>query len=142
MLKHSLPVLLSSAMLATVASAASLPDYEPIYITDGQYDAALKQSEHLWRLLPLFDDEVDVTDRAKTCGSRVSIPHGLWYVTQDNSGRPQLLAPSVTPLPPGFPEHIALRACGEAADAGMALFIPALALEWINAHAGAILIDD
>ena len=142
MLKHSLSALIASAMLGTIASAASPPNYEPIYITDGQYDAALKQSEHLWRLLPLFDEEVDVTDRSKDCGSRVPIPHGLWYVTQDDNGRPLLVAPSVTPLPPGFPEHVALRACGESAGGDTALFVPAVALDWINAHAGTVLIDD
>jgi hypothetical protein len=142
MLKHLLSALIASAMLGTVASAASVPNYDPIYITDGQYDAALNQGAHQWRLLPLFDEEVDVTDHSKDCGSRVPIPNGLWYVTQDGSGRPLLIAPSVTPLPPGFPEHVALRACGESAGGDTALFVPAVALDWINAHAGAILIDD
>lgn len=142
MFKHSLTTLIASVMLGTAASAAGHPNYEPIYITDGQYDAALKQREHLWRLLPLFDAEVDVTDRSKDCDSRVKIPHGLWYVTQDNKGRPLLIAPSVTPLPAGFPEQVALRACGETVDADTALFVPAVALDWINAHAGTILIDD
>jgi len=142
MLKHSLSALIASAMFATAAAAASHPNYDPIYITDGQYDAALKQGEHRWRLLPLFDDEVDVTDHSKDCGSHEPIPNGLWYVTQDGNGRPLLLAPSVTALPAGFPEQVALRACGESTDAGPALFVPAVALDWINAHAGAILIDD
>jgi hypothetical protein len=142
MLKHSLVTFIAGALLGTSAAVAGHPNYEPIYITDGQYDAALKQGERVWRLLPLWGDEVDVTDKAKGCNNGVSMPHGLWYVTQDDTGRPLLLAPSVTSLPPGFPEQVALRACGEAADVGTALFVPAVAFEWISEHAGTVLIDE
>ena len=86
---------------------------EPLYIFDGQYTATLEQSAHRWRLLPLRGDEVDVTDHAKDCGSRKPIPNGLWFVSQDDNGQPLLVAPSVTALPAGFPQHVALRACGE-----------------------------
>jgi hypothetical protein len=142
MFKHSLTTLVASAMLGTAASAAGHPNYEPIYITDGQYTATLKQSAHLWRLLPLRGEEVDVTDKARNCASGVKIAHGLWYVTQDDNGRPLLVAPSVTPLPTGFPEQVALRACGEPTDTDAALFVPAVAMEWISEHAGTVLIDD
>ena len=142
MFKHTLTTIVASAMLGTAASAAGHPNYDPIYITDGQYGAALKQSEHLWRLLPMRGEEVDVTDKARSCGSGVQIAHGLWYVTQDDNGRPLLVAPSVTSLPAGFPEQVALRACGEPTGTDAALFVPAVALEWISEHAGTVLIDD
>jgi len=122
--------------------AAGATAYEPVYITDGQFTATLEQHSHRWRLQPLRGDEVDISDHSDLCGSRQPIPHGLWYVSQDGTGRPQLVAPSVTPLPSGFPQHVALRACGDANDDALALFVPAVALAWINDHVGSVLIDD
>jgi hypothetical protein len=133
--------LIAYAILGAGPLAAATSTYEPLYIFDGQYTATLQQHAHLWHLQPLRGDEVDVIDHAKDCGSRKPIPNGLWFVSQDDAGKPQLVAPSVTPLPPGFPQHIALVACGEKADAD-ALSVPAVALTWINANVGTVLIDD
>ena len=142
MLKHSLIALIAAGALAAGASASGKPTYEPIYITDGQYTATLKQHLHRWLLQPLRGDEVDITDHSQTCGSHTPMPKGLWYVSQDEHGRPQLVAPSVTPLPAGFPQHVALRACGEKADDAVALYVPPVALHWINDYVGTVLIDD
>lgn len=137
------PILVSLliASLGVAASAAAAND-EPVYITDGQFTATLEQHSHLWRLQPLRGEEVDISDHSDACGSRQPIPHGLWYVSQDGSGQPQLVAPSVTPLPSGYPQHVALRACGDNAGDAVALFVPAVALAWINDHVGSVLIDD
>lgn len=142
MFKHSLIALFAAAALGAGALAAATPTYEPLYIFDGQYTATLQQHAHRWQLQPLRGDEVDVIDHAQDCGSREPIPHGLWFVSQDASGKPQLVAPSVTALPNGFPQHVALRACGEKADGELALYVPAVALNWINENAGTVLIDD
>ncbi len=142
MLKHSLIALFTSAALGAGTLAAATPTYEPLYIFDGQYTATLRQHSHRWQLQPLRGDEVDVIDHAKDCGSRKPIPNGLWFVSQDAAGKPQLVAPSVTALPAGFPQHVALVACGEKADGDAALFVPAVALTWINANVGTVLIDD
>lgn len=142
MFKHSLIALFASAALGAGSLAAATPTYEPLYIFDGQYTATLKQHSHRWQLQPLRGDEVDVIDHAQDCGSRKPIPHGLWFVSQDANGKPQLVAPSVTALPAGFPQHVALRACGEKADGEVALFVPPVALSWINENVGTVLIDD
>jgi len=142
MLKHSLISLFASAAIGAGTLAAATPTYEPLYIFDGQYTATLKQHSHRWQLQPLRGDEVEVSDHAKDCGSRQPIPNGLWIVSQDAEGKPQLVAPSVTALPAGFPQHVALRACGEKADGDVALYVPAVALNWINANVGSVLIDD
>ena len=138
--------LVVSLLIATfgigAAAAASAANYDAVYITDGQFTATLEQHSHRWRLQPLRGEEVDISDHSNSCGSREPIPHGLWYVSQDGTGRPQLVAPSVTPLPSGFPQHVALRACGDANDDALALFVPAVALAWINDHVGSVLIDD
>lgn len=142
MLKPLFTALFATIALAAQAQAIATPTYEPIYITDGQFTATLEQHSHRWRLQPLRGDEVDITDRSTTCGSHAPIPHGLWYVSQDEHGRPQLVAPSVTALPNGYPQTVALRACGDQAGDSVALFVPAVALAWINDHVGSVLIDD
>jgi hypothetical protein len=142
MLKQSLIALFAATAIGAGTLAAATPTYEPLYIFDGQYTATLKQHSHRWQLQPLRGDAVDVIDHAQDCGSREPIPHGLWFVSQDGSGKPQLVAPSVTALPNGFPQRVALRACGEKADGEVALFVPAVALSWINSNVGTVLIDD
>lgn len=142
MLKHSLIALFAGTALAAGAPASGKPSYQPIYITDGQYTATLQQHSHRWLLQPLRGDEVDITDHSKTCGSATPMPKGLWYVSQDDLGRPQLVAPSVTTLPEGFPQRVALRPCGARTDGNMALFVPAVALHWISDNVGTILIAD
>ena len=142
MLTQSLFALFAGAALGAGSSSPSAPADEPVFITDGQYTATLEQHSHRWRLQPLRGEEVDITDHSESCGSRAPIPHGLWYVSQDDRGHPQLVAPSVTPLPSGFPTRVALRACGEQADAAPALFVPAVALAWINDFVGSVLIDE
>jgi hypothetical protein len=142
MFKHSLTALMATTALSAGAPASATPVYEPIYITDGQYTATLLQHSHLWRLQPLRGDEVDIVDHSKACGSSTPVPKGLWYVSQDEHGQPRLIAPSVTALPTGFPQHIALRACGEKVDGDVALYVPAVALNWINDYVGSVLIAD
>jgi len=141
MLKQLLSALIATAALGAGTPVNAVPSYEPVYITDGQFTATLEQHSHHWRLQPLRGEEVDITDHSKSCGSAAPIPRGLWYVSQDDRGQPQLVAPSVTPLPAGYPQHIALRVCGDAAS-GPALFVPAVALAWINDHVGSVLIND
>lgn len=142
MLKQSITILVAAAALSAGAPAGAKPAYEPIYITDGQFTATLEQRSHRWRLQPLHGDEVDIVDHADDCGSSEPIPHGLWYVSQDDSGHPELIAPSVTPLPEGFPQRVTMKACGDKSGKGVVLFVPAVALQWINDHVGTVLIDD
>ena len=136
-----LPALLT-ASVACVAFAMDRTVDKPLYIVDSQYTAALQQHAHRWQLRPFSGEEVDVTDTSAKCGSDDSIPTGLWYVTQDAEGKLQMVAPSVTNLPDGFPQQVALRACGEDANAGVTLFVPAVAMNWIRTNVGAVLIDD
>lgn len=143
MRKSYLSFLIAAIALGPFAgSSAAGVDYEPVYITDGQFTATLDQHAHRWRLQPLRGEEIDITDHSRACGSRQPIPHGLWYVSQDAHGQPELVAPSVTPLPNGYPTRVALHVCGESADEPAVLFVPDVALAWINDHVGSVLIDD
>jgi hypothetical protein len=125
-----------------IAASSSVLALESIDVIDGQYTAELEQHAHRWHLLPLRGDTVEVTDRSSDCGSRMPIPNGLWYVTQDTDGRALLIAPSGTTLPAGFPDHIALRACGDGSASDATLFVPAVALTWIHSNVGTVKIDD
>ncbi|HEX6832209.1 MAG TPA: hypothetical protein VF132_01640 [Rudaea sp.] len=141
MFKRSFSLLFVAA-LSAAGTCAATPPPDAADVLDGQFTATLEQHAHRWRLQPLRGDEVDVTDRSTACGSRTPIPHGLWYVTRDGDGNAVLIAPSATALPRDFPAHVALRACGEAADANATLFVPAVALAWIHSNVGTVMIDD
>jgi len=141
MIKQSFLALFAITAFGAGQTAGGTVGYEPIYITDGQYTATLKQRAHRWLLQPLRGEQVEVVDHSAACGSRAPVPKGLWYVSQDSHGQTQLIAPSVTPLPAGFPQHVALRACGSGGD-GLALYVPPVALNWINDFVGSVLIDD
>ena len=142
MLKSTLAALVACMSLQAGAYVNRFPAYEPQYIFDGQYTAALQQHAQHWRLLPLRGEAIDVAQEESNCGTRIALPNGLWFVTQDGDGRPQLEAPSVTVLPQGFPARIALRGCGDQADARSTLFVPERALSWIAQNAGTVLIDE
>jgi hypothetical protein len=139
MLKSTLQTLVASIALGfAVAAPANIPN-DPVYFDGGQYSASLLQGAHLWRLQPLAGDDVDVIDR--TCVNRSPVPRGIWLVSRDADGRAELIAPSSTQLPTGYPDQIALRACGEKTDTTM-LAVPPVVLDWILANVNSVLIDD
>ena len=142
MFKYLLALSIAAAALGSNAFAVEHAAGAPVYFDGGQYSAALQQSAHHWHLQPILGDDVDVTDRASSCTSGTPVPKGVWLVTRDSTGQPQLLAPSTTALPPGYPEKLQLRVCGDEPDRQQALFVPAVVFDWINEHVGAVLIDD
>ncbi len=138
MLKFAVIALASGVALASAAAATRLPQ-KPVYFDGGQYSAALYQGARQWRLQPLAGDDVDVTDR--TCINRTHVPVGVWLVSRDGDGHLQLLAPSSTILPSGYPQQIALRACGDVGS-DAALQVPPVVLAWLEANVNSVLIDD
>ena len=137
MLKLALIAATGCIALASTVASTRLPP-KPVYFESGQYSAALAQGARQWHLQPLVGDDVDVTDRA--CINRLHVPGGVWLVSRNGNGL-QLLAPSSTILPTGFPEQIALRACGDA-GADTALQVPPVVLAWIENNVNSVLIDD
>jgi len=138
---RTLAALLTAAVSSTASTATHTTDGSA-YVIDGQYTAVLQQRAHRWRLVPYSGGEVDVTDTLATCGSSEAIPTGLWYVTRDGYDKVALVAPSATELPDDFPQEVSMRTCGDKADGGVTLFVPAVAMNWISGNVGAILIDD
>jgi hypothetical protein len=138
MFRFTLQALLVCACFASGAAAANIPQH-PVYFESGQYSAAFAQATMRWRLQPLAGDDVDVIDRA--CANDVHLPQGIWLVTHDEAGGLQLLAPSATELPPGFPQQLRLVACGAEREPG-AFAVPDIVLAWLAGHSGSVMIDE
>ena len=142
--------LLCSFIVCSLVSCNALSAFgsEPaVYFDNGQYTASLQQHAHHWHLLPLQGDDVDVTDHTSACENAVHIPHGVWMVSSNHAGQAQLLAPSATALPAGFPQQLQLRACSDHdnldnVDGSAALLVPAVVLDWIRSNVSSVMIDD
>ena len=135
--KALLSTLLTASLLPTGLSAATLPvpsADEAVFIPGGQYTATLDQTQNVWRFLPMNGQDVVVD--AGSCSNGAMAPVGVWLLQLDRQGRPELVAPSVTPLPAGAPDHIALRACDQAQ--GRELAVPQTVLDLLAANTGAV----
>ena len=128
-----LATLLSLAALAPASAAP--PADEAVFVEGTRYDAVLSASRGDWRLLPLTGSEVRLR-LAPRCEPGAAPPRGLWLLSQDEHGRPELVAPSATPLPPGHPGRIPVVSCDDA-EAG-ALVVPGQVSDWLQQHSGVI----
>lgn len=132
------------ALALSAGAAANVPveSLQPVYVEGGQYTAVLNQRTQSWRLLPADGIDLAVNAAEPGCNPGSRLPAGLWLVTQDEAGRPTLVAPSHTALPPGHPEQVALRACGEPVDGRPFVAAPQGLIEWLSYSTGAIFIED
>jgi len=133
-----LSFLLAAALTPAVAGAQTLESDAPQYIAGSQYTAELNQTTGHWRLMPANGQDV-VIDTG-TCATGAVHPNGLWLLVRDASGRPELLAPSTTPLPTGSSDRIAIRSCDQAA--GNELAVPQVVIDLLTADTGAVLLND
>lgn len=127
------------ALLISAAAGAAGPAPfhgapDSMYDPGSQYTASLDQTHNRWLLQPANGEDL-VIDTG-TCATGTMIPAGVWLVVRDVAGRPELLAPSVTPLPPGAAERVALRSCGKAS--GRELAVPQTVLDLLGERSGAI----
>lgn len=126
-------------MLMSAAAVAAGPTPlhgapNSMYDPGSQYTASLDQTHNQWHLQPVNGDDL-VIDTG-TCATGTMLPGGVWLVVRDRQGRPELLAPSVTRLPHGVPDRVALRSCGQAT--GRELAVPQTVLDLLSEHSGAI----
>lgn len=132
-------LLLSAATLAQPSRQASAqPSSESVYNPGSQYTATLDQTYNRWRLQPVNGQDVLIDTGA--CSTGAMVPTGLWLLVIDSQGRPELLAPSVTRLPAGSPDRVALRACDKAQ--GRELAVPQSVLDLLTANTGAIYVHN
>lgn len=117
-----------------VADVAGTGAYSP----GSQYTASFHQTLNRWRLQPADGQDVEIDTGA--CATGAMIPPGVWLVVRDSRGRPELLAPSVTTLPAGVPDRVALRHCEEAQ--GRAIAVPRALLEILAERTGAVYVHD
>jgi hypothetical protein len=129
---------LALAMTVSAAASAARPapgiEDGPAFSAGSQYTASFHQTLNRWRLQPADGQDVEIDTGA--CATGAMIPPGVWLVVRDAHGRPELLAPSVTPLPPGVPDRVALRHCDEAQ--GRAIAVPRALLEILGERTGAV----
>jgi hypothetical protein len=142
MLSRSLLSFIVCAAIGSHSAVATSAQAQAVYFDGGQYTAALEQHTHHWRLLPMQGDDVDVSDGASACANRLHVPHGVWMVTRNTAGQPQLLAPSATLLPGGFPQQLELRACSDDVDDANVLRVPDVVLDWIKNNVSSVMIND
>ena len=129
--------LIASLLLSTAVAGSEL-DSRPVYQAGGEYTAVLNAGNSQWRLLP-GDGQDFAIQLDKNCTSSASIPAGLWLLTRDADGKPELLAPSQTALPAGHSGHIPVIACDEDQAKGVAL--PASLIEWLSDNTGAVYVE-
>lgn len=126
---------LITSILLTSAAFATETDIGPVYQDGSQYTAVLDSQNAQWRLLP-SDGQDFAIQLDQNCQSTAKVPAGLWLLTRDADGKPELLAPSQTALPAGHSGHIAVAACDQARANELAL--PASLIEWLSDNTGAI----
>lgn len=130
------------AVSGALAAYSKLPQPEAVFIAGSQYSATLNQRSHEWRLLSPDGAELSIANAGVTCAAQRPLPDGVWLVSRDADGKPELVAPSVTPLPKGHPDHVALVGCGEiATSTGRALAAPRVLIDWLANSAGAIYVE-
>ena len=137
--KALLSTLLTAALLPSGLAAATLgaaPDSadEAVFVPGGQFTASFDQTQNVWRFLPMNGQDVVVD--AGSCSTGAMAPTGVWLLQIDSDGRPELVAPSVTRLPAGASDHIALRACDQAE--GRELAVPQTVLDLLASNTGAV----
>lgn len=132
-----------AALALSAGVAAQFPGAEPpVFIEASQYTAVLDQGAQHWRLLASDGVDLSVNAIGSSCLAGRRVPEGVWFVTRDAAGQPVLSAPSVTPLPNGYPEQVPLLACGTSSGGRPHVSAPQELIDWLSYNTGAILVQN
>lgn len=129
-----LNTLIASILLSSTAMTAEI-QADDIYQAGGEYTAVLNTDNSQWQVLPSDGQDFAIQLR-DNCHSNVKVPTGLWLLTRDADGKPELLAPSQTVLPEGHIGRIAIVGCDENND--QAIGVPASVIEYLSGNTGAV----
>ena len=127
-----------AAFLPRVSTATAEVLDEPALIADTQYSAVFTQGRGSWLLYPPGAGLV-VAQEAGNCRNDQPIAPGLWLIARNSDGSIELVAPSVTPLPAGHPDRVALLACDSAESTG--LHLPPALIELLAREHGVVRVD-
>lgn len=131
-------ILAALMSLPLAAPAQAVPVDEAGFVEGARYNAVLSPAQGRWRLLPANAGDLRLR-LSDDCRSTDAPPPGLWLLTQDGQGRPELVAPSATRLPPGHAGRIRLVDCREPDTGGdPTLAVPPSLRRWLQDHSGAI----
>lgn len=131
-------ILAALLALTLAAPARAAPEDDAGFVEGARYDAVLSHGQGRWRLLPAVGAELRLRV-APGCRGGDAPPPGLWLLTQDAQGRPELVAPSATPLPAGHPGRIRLVDCRTPRiDGAPTLAVPPSLRQWLQDYSGAI----
>lgn len=74
------------------------------------------------------------------CDNTQAPPEGLWLLTRNGAGEPELLAPSALALPNGHSGHVTLLTCDAPVPASDSevLRVPAELMPWLTNNAGLV----
>jgi hypothetical protein len=132
---------LSHPLGAEAADAASTgaARSDSAFDLPASYSARVDRAARHWQLLDPHGSALAL--EVQDCGPRGELPPGLWLLSSDSSGRPRLLAPSATPLPPGHSGVIEVATCGQPRP-GATLQLPTALLSALKEHASALYVHD
>lgn len=137
-LKTMLTTLLLTLPLAATAAIVPPAD-DGVFVEGSRYDAVLDPNAGTWRLLSPDGPErrLRVADR---CLGGSAPPAGLWLLSRDDRGNPELIALSSTALPPNHTGRIAMVDCGPHAPlpSAHAIAVPPGLRAWLQQHSGTI----
>jgi hypothetical protein len=116
------------------------PDAVPSTLTPGtQYAVTYRQHLAKWQVSQGLGRAKVWRAEDPSCATG-ALPNGFWIVTRGADGSPELLAPSHTELPEGFPERVALKTCG---DGDLhAVHAPQAVIDLLASNAGLVYVDD
>lgn len=136
--------LLASVLLVfgTAGSALANATPSPTLRAALDYSARFSPSRNDWQVFRHDGRSLRVRADAD-CLNEQPPPEGLWLLTRNGAGQPELLAPSALPLPAGHPGRIALLTCDAPAPASdeAVLRVPAELMPWLTDNAGLVYVS-
>ncbi|MCB1608275.1 MAG: hypothetical protein KDI71_15000 [Xanthomonadales bacterium] len=111
------------------------------YVAGSHYTATFHQHAGDWQYTPADGQDLTLSG-GESCARPTDLPKGVWLLTSDVNGAPQLQAPSALALPQGHSGAVSLVNCDQPADGVTTVAAPQILLDLLSATASAVRIDD